>query len=136
MKTTRAEVMRRNGKVVEVGYCGLSNTLREVARKGRDFYTWGIYGWNADIYEFREFAICTGYRPFGNAYLPQGFTKKWETKAKALYDKIYTKKADGTYYTYEQGERLRLKFRLQFEAAVMKELAKQEEAKGKKRKAA
>ena len=91
MKTTRKQVEYRNGRVIEVRYCALFQTLRECADR-RDGHTEGIYGWNADIYEFGNFAICTGYRPFGKYTLPYKFEKKWEEKAKAHYQKCYTEK--------------------------------------------
>ena len=63
-KTTRKQMYDFWGKdrIIELGYCAISYIspyLRET------HYTCGIYGWNATIYEFANFAICTGYRPFG-----------------------------------------------------------------------
>lgn len=49
--------------VICLGYCV---NQRLIARFTPRFYTCGVYGWNADIYDFGNFAICTGYRPFGN----------------------------------------------------------------------
>lgn len=35
-----------------------------------DFYTVGVYGWNADVYVIDyDTVIITGYRPFGNVEL-------------------------------------------------------------------
>lgn len=48
--------------IVYLGYCTIqfiTPYLRET------HYTCGVYGWNADIYDCDNFAICTGYRPFG-----------------------------------------------------------------------
>lgn len=63
-KTTRTEMYNFWGKerVIELGYCAIQSItpyLRET------HYTCGVYGWNANIYELDNFAICTGYRPFG-----------------------------------------------------------------------
>ena len=51
----------KNYKCFSVGYCDLQ-TLLGVANP--QFYTAGVYGWNADIYIFGNIAIVTGYRPF------------------------------------------------------------------------
>lgn len=62
-KVTKKQVMSYNSKVLEVGYCGLQSLL---SRFSPQYYTCGVYGWNADIYEIENMCICTGYRPFGN----------------------------------------------------------------------
>ena len=64
-KTTRGQIYRiyRVENVICLGYCV---NQRLIARFTPRFYTCGVYGWNADIYDFGNFAICTGYRPFGN----------------------------------------------------------------------
>lgn len=51
-------------KVLKVGYCALQTLL---AYETPQYYTAGVYGWNADVYVFGDVAICTGYRPFGVA---------------------------------------------------------------------
>lgn len=61
VKVTKKEIMK-NYKCFSVGYCDLQ-TLLGVANP--QFYTAGVYGWNADIYTFGNTAIVTGYRPFG-----------------------------------------------------------------------
>lgn len=61
-RTTRRDVMNGYYKVFSVGYCDLQNLL---SRDSAVAYTCGVYGWNADIYDFGTYAICTGYRPFG-----------------------------------------------------------------------
>ena len=62
-KTTKRAVMDGYGFVISVGYADLQYLLRY---KSPVAYTSGQYGWNADIYDFGNIAICTGYRPFGN----------------------------------------------------------------------
>lgn len=61
IKVAKKEIMK-NYKCFSVGYCDLQ-TLLGVANP--QFYTAGVYGWNADIYIFGNIAIVTGYRPFG-----------------------------------------------------------------------
>lgn len=62
-KTTKRAVMDCYDFVISVGYADLQELLR---CKSPVAYTGGQYGWNADIYDFGNIAICTGYRPFGN----------------------------------------------------------------------
>ena len=70
-------------KIIEVGYCELSNLLRY---KNADFTTSGVYGWNADIYAITyDVAICTGYRPFGNIEVKREILKKYDDEAFEIY---------------------------------------------------
>lgn len=62
IKTTKKEILKRSRYVLSVDYCALQDLLSGFMP---DFYTCGIYGWNADIYVFDNISICTGYRPFG-----------------------------------------------------------------------
>lgn len=62
-KTTKRAVMDGYDFVISVGYADLQHLLYY---KSPVAYTSGQYGWNADIYDFWNIAICTGYRPFGN----------------------------------------------------------------------
>lgn len=136
MQTTQREATRRNDLCIRVGYCDLWHTLKECADR-KDAYTAGVYGWNADIYEFDTFAIVTGYRPFGKDVLSYEFCKKWEKKAQAHFSKVNDKIDNGRRFrTYAERKRMRDTFRRQFEKAVNVEIEKWRESKGKKRKAA
>ena len=79
-RTTQKEVKGNFSKVFAVGYCGLSDLLRFEEPRA---YTRGVYGWNADIYEFGGVAVVTGYRPFGN-YVPATIVRKYEEQACAI----------------------------------------------------
>lgn len=63
-KTTKKAIYNNYSKerVFSFGYC-------DIYYIGRLFnnmlYTCGVYGWNADILQFDNFILCTGYRPFG-----------------------------------------------------------------------
>lgn len=63
-KTTKKSVYANYGKerVFSFGYCDIYyiDKLFE-----NILYTCGVYGWNSDILQFKNFALCTGYRPFG-----------------------------------------------------------------------
>lgn len=53
--------------IICTGYSSLCHILLEFSAT---YYTCGMYGWNADIHvistNYPMFAICSGYRPFGN----------------------------------------------------------------------
>ena len=50
-----------------LGYCDYQDVFKYLDANA---YTCGVYGWNADIYEVGgNFAIVTGYRPFGKCRL-------------------------------------------------------------------
>lgn len=53
--------------VITVGYCDLQYALKW---REPNFYTVGVYGWNADVYVIDyDTVVVTGYRPFGNIKL-------------------------------------------------------------------
>ena len=55
--------------VIRVGYCDMQDALKW---REPDYYTVGVYGWNADVYVIDcDTVIVTGYRPFGNVELPR-----------------------------------------------------------------
>ena len=62
VKVTKKQIMSNYSNVLELSYCALQTLLNRFAPS---YYTAGIYGWNADIYEIDGLCICTGYRPFG-----------------------------------------------------------------------
>ena len=68
-QTTKKAIMSAFENVIRVGYCDM-----ELALMWREpnFYTAGVYGWNADVYVIdAKTVIVTGYRPFGNMELPR-----------------------------------------------------------------
>lgn len=71
MKTriTKKAIMSTYPNVIKVGYCDLQYALKW---REPNFYTAGVYGWNADVYVIDcDTVIVTGYRPFGNVELPR-----------------------------------------------------------------
>lgn len=70
---------------ISVGYCDLQNLLSREEKTG---YTCGVYGWNANVYTFGNWAIVTGYRPFGTNYSYGNDAvvsyRKYEEKAKKI----------------------------------------------------
>ena len=68
-KTTKKAIMSAYSNVIKVGYCDMQNALKW---REPNFYTAGVYGWNADVYVIdHDTVIVTGYRPFGNMELPR-----------------------------------------------------------------
>lgn len=67
--------------IIKVGYCDLQNLLKYESPIA---YTAGVYGWNADIYDFGGVAIVTGYRPFGNIRPNWKITDKYEKEAENI----------------------------------------------------
>ena len=65
-KVTKKHVLSYYDNVLELGYCDLQTLLN---RFSPQYYTCGVYGWNADIYIIDGMCICTGYRPFGNIHI-------------------------------------------------------------------
>lgn len=54
-------------RCLSLGYCEYQDIFRYLDANA---YTCGLYGWNADVYEVGgNFAIVTGYRPFGKVRL-------------------------------------------------------------------
>lgn len=79
-RTNIKDVKNSYEKVISVNYCGLQNLLRFESPVA---YTSGVYGWNADIYEFNNIAIVTGYRPFGKR-INYDILRKYEKKAEQI----------------------------------------------------
>lgn len=80
-RTTKKDVMNGYGNIICVGYCNLENLLnceRETA------YTTRREGWGADIYDFGNTAIVTGYAPFGNIRPGYDLCQKYENAAEKI----------------------------------------------------
>lgn len=86
IKATKKAIVESYNNVICVGYCDLQNLLY---CKLPSFYTAGTYGWNADIFDFGSTAICTGYRPFGNASAPYGLIAYYEKLARPIAHHIH-----------------------------------------------
>ena len=68
-QTTKKAIMSAYSNVIKVGYCDMQDALKW---RKPNFYTAGVYGWNADVYVIDyDTVIVTGYRPFGNVELPR-----------------------------------------------------------------
>lgn len=80
-KVTKKSILEGYKNIICTGYCSLGNLLKY---KEADFYTWGVYGWNSDIYKINSnTVIVTGYRPFGNIE-NYNLIKEYEQKAEKI----------------------------------------------------
>lgn len=82
VKVTKKQVLESYSNVIELSYCALQHILN---RGNARFYTCGVYGWNADIYEINNnTVIVTGYRPFGNILPSYDLVKEYDYKAQLI----------------------------------------------------
>lgn len=83
-KTTQRAVKTGYENTICVGYCALQTLLRYESETA---YTARREGWGADIYDFGNTAIVTGYAPFGNIRPGYEICRKYEKAAeKIAYD--------------------------------------------------
>ena len=77
---TAAAIKNQFKNIIKVGYCDLQTVLSSFEP---NYYTSGIYGWNADVYQIAaDTVIVTGYRPFGNIKPDRAIIDLCESTAK------------------------------------------------------
>lgn len=82
LKVTKKQIKENYKFIIEASYCELQDLL---SYKNSNFYTCGVYGWNADIYEIsNNICIVTGYAPFGNIEKHE-LNKKYNKKAEKIH---------------------------------------------------
>ena len=96
-KITAKSIRERYSKIISIGYCDAQNLLSFTSP---DYYTCGVYGWNFDVYDFNNVAICTGYRG-----MPKG--KNYDWKRLDFYEKkaeeiCHMKDNTGHFLSYEE----------------------------------
>lgn len=95
-KTTTKYIKENNNTILSVGYCKMSSLLKYQEKTA---YTAGIYGWNYDIYEVNNVAICTGYRG-----MPENKNIKDDYDLIKQYEEKAQKIQNNYKLTYEQQE--------------------------------
>ena len=82
VQVTKKQVMNSYRHVICVGGSSLYYLLRF---KDARFYTAGIYGWNADVYEIsNNTVIVMGDRPFGNIEPEYDIARGFEDRAREI----------------------------------------------------
>lgn len=88
-KTTKKAVNEGYTNKICVSYCALQTLL---AYESETAYTSRREGWAADIYDFGNTAIITGYAPFGNIRPSYDVCRHYEKQAERIrynYDLSY-----------------------------------------------
>ena len=85
-KTTQKAIKQEYENVIRVSYCGLQSLL---SCESPIAYTTRAEGWGADIYDFGNTAIVTGYAPFGNISPAYETNQRYEKRAREITDGIY-----------------------------------------------
>ena len=84
VQVKKSDVMSQNRYVICVGYCELQYLLRF---EDSQFYTAGVYGWNADVFQINSSTvIVTGYRTFGNVRPHYELVREYEKKASVILE--------------------------------------------------
>jgi len=76
--TQKAIKQQFKNDIIKIGYCSLQNLLRYEQPTN---YTTRLEGWASDVYKFTNYAISTGYAPFGNIVPDYDLCTKFDNKA-------------------------------------------------------
>ena len=82
-KSNRKEILGGYEHVIPVGYCNLWHLLSEEKPVA---YVTRSSGWAADVFDFGDIAIATGYQPIGNLRISYGLVEKYENQAKLVVE--------------------------------------------------
>ena len=83
LRRNDVEFMSSDGKVWKIGYCQAQFLLKTVEAK-KVGYNAGVYGWNYDVYLFRNNVIITGYRSMFGSSFDYDLLKEYNEKAKVI----------------------------------------------------
>ena len=86
-RTTQKAIKNGFYKVISIGYCNLQHLLNCEIETA---YTTRREGWAADIYDFGNVAIVTGYAPFGNIRPDYETVKKYDNMAREIIGNIFS----------------------------------------------
>ena len=88
MKITNKTIKNSYREVYAAGYCELWYLLKCIEPR---YYTSGVYGWNADIYEYDyNSIISTGYRSTGKR-IDVNLCREYNKKAREIWDNFNLK---------------------------------------------
>ena len=99
-RTTKKAINAGYGTRIEIGYADLQNLLKY---KNAVAYTTRPEGWGADIYDFGNVAIVTGYAPFGNFRPDYDMVHRYDEAAEKAFEVARAKflPAPSGYYAWE-----------------------------------
>ena len=86
-RTTQKAIKNGFSKIISVGYCNLQHLLNCETETA---YTTRREGWAADIYDFGNVAIVTGYAPFGNIRPDYETVKKYDNMDREIIGNIFS----------------------------------------------
>lgn len=102
-ETTKKATQNNYRNIIKIGYADLQFLLKFTEPTT---YTHGVYGWNADVYDFGNIAIVTGYRPFGNISPDYKIVDKYNELGKEIYYEKYDPAKDWNEEREEKENRL------------------------------
>lgn len=102
-KTTKKAVQNNYRNIIKLGTADLYYLLKFTEPVA---YTSGIYGWNADVYDFGNVAIVMGYRPFGNISPDYDIVEKYNQLGRKIYEEKHNPTKDWNEEREDQKNRL------------------------------
>lgn len=90
-KTTKKATQSNYRNIIRIGAVELYYLLKFTEPNA---YTSGVYGWNADVYDFGNVAIVTGYRPFGNIQPDYEIVEKYNQLGRETYEEKHDSAKD------------------------------------------
>ena len=102
-KTTKKAVQNNYRNTIRLGAVELYYLLKFIEPVA---YTSGVYGWNADVYDFDDVAIVTGYRAFGNISPDYDIVEKYNQLGKEIYEEEHDPAKDWNEEREDQENRL------------------------------
>lgn len=102
-KTTKKAIQNNYRNIIRLGAVELYYLLKFTEPNA---YTSGVYGWNADVYDFNNVAIVTGYRPFGNITPDYKIVEKYNQLGREICEEEHDPKKDWNEEREEKENRL------------------------------
>lgn len=100
-RTTEKQQRDNNNIIISFGYCEIQNITKFF---NANAYTCGLYGWNADYYNFLGFTVSTGYRPIYFIYNKNKKTQEKYNELKKALLKLDSDIKAGKYKTLKTGD--------------------------------
>lgn len=102
-KTTKKATKENYRNIIRVGAVELYYLLKFTEPAA---YISGVYGWNADVYDFDNVAIVMGYRPFGNITPDYDIVEKYNKLGREIYEEKHNPARDWNEEQEEKKNRL------------------------------